>query len=278
MEKLECKEGLGVMVQGKEIKDLRFADDIDQISENRDHLQEQVKELNKSGQDFGLFINMDKTKVMVMGETSEVDIQINGQKLECVEQFVYLGSLITKDNDCSKEIRRRIGIANGSFGALNKIWKSGEVSITKKLMMLESCVMSALMYACETWTMKKNDRDRLNAFEMKCYRKMLGVKRQDKVRNEDIRKKLGKMRPIAERVVDRKMELFGHICRMNDDRLIKLVLFAKVEGKRKRGRPKKKWIDDIKERCGTTLQEARQLACDRSGFWSRRPQRTRSGL
>ena len=86
------------------------------------------------------------------------------------------------------------------------------------------------------------------------------------------------MKPIAEEVVDRKMQLFGHICRMSDDRLIKLVLFAKVEGKRKQGRPKKKWIDNIEERCGTTLQEARQMAWDRRGFWSRRPQRTRSGL
>ena len=278
MEKLECKEGLGVMVQGKEIKDLRFADDIDQMSKSKDHLQEQVNELNRSGEEFGLFINIDKTKVMVMGETSQVDIQINGQKIECVDQFVYLGSLITKDNDCSKEVRRRIGVASGSFGALTEMWESGEVSINVKLMLLESCVMSTLMYACETWTLKKTDRDRLNAFEMECYRKILGVKWQDKVRNEDIRKKLGKMKPIAEKVVDRKMELFGHICRMSDDRLIKLVLFAKGEGKRKQGRPRKKWVDDIKERCGLTLQEARQLACDRGGFWSRRPLRTRSGL
>ena len=278
MEKLECKEGLGVMIQGTEIKDLRFADDIDQISENKDHLQEQVSELNNSGKMFGLFINIEKTKVMVMGETSEVDIQINGQKLECVDQFVYLGSLITKDNDCSKEIRRRIAIATGNFGALNEIWKSGDVSIKIKLMLLEACVISAVMYACETWTLKKIDRDKLNAFEMKCYRKILRVKWQDKVKNEDIRKQLGKMKPLAEKVIDRKMELFGHICRMSDDRLVKLVLFAKVEGKRKQGRPKKKWVDDVKERCGTTIQEARQMACDRRGFWSRRPQRTRSGL
>lgn len=73
----------------------------------------------------------------------------------------------------------------------------------------------------------QESRDKLSAFEMKCYRKILGVKWQDKVRNEGIRKKLGKMKPIAEVVIDWKMELFGQICRMSDDRLIKLVLFAK---------------------------------------------------
>ena len=62
-----------------------------------------------------------------MGDTTQVDIQIEGHKIECVDQFVYLGSLITKDNDCSKEIKRRIGIATGSFGALTEIWKSSEV-------------------------------------------------------------------------------------------------------------------------------------------------------
>ena len=68
-------------------------------------------------------------------------------------------------------------------------------------MLLKSCVLSALLYACETWTLKKTDRDRLNAFEMKCYRKILAVKWPDKVRNDDIRKKLGKMKPIAEIVL-----------------------------------------------------------------------------
>ena len=86
---------------------------------------------------------------------------------------------------------------------------------------------------------------------------------------------MGKMKPIAEIVVDRNMKLFGHICGMSDDRLIKLVLFAKVEGKSKQGRPRKKWVDDIKERCGTTLQEIRQIAWERR---SHRPPRKRSGL
>ena len=155
---------------------------------------------------------------MVMGEGSPIDIKVDGQTLECVEQFVYLGSLVTKDNDCSKEIRRRIALAAGTFGTLTTIWKSGNISTNTKLMLFESCVLSVLMYASETWTLKKDDRNRLNAFQMKCYRKMLGVKWQDKVKNEDIRKKLNKLRTISEKVVDKKMELFGHICRMRDVR------------------------------------------------------------
>ena len=277
MEKIECKEGVGVTIQGKEIKDLRFADDIDQMADDENHLQEQVNDLDKSGKDFGLYINIDKTKVMVMGETSQVDIKLEEQSLECVDQFVYLGSLLTKDNDCSKEIRRRIGIATGTFGTLITIWKDDNISTKIKLMLFESCVLSVLMYACETWTLKKADKNRLNAFEMKCYRKMLGVKWHDKVKNEDIRKKLNKTRAIADKVVDRKLELFGHICRMSDDRLIKHVLFAKVDCRRRQGRPKRKWIDDIKDRCGT-IQKAKHMACNREGFWSRRPPRTSSGL
>ena len=102
-------------------------------------------------------MNKKKTKVMVMGkENSDANIQVEGEEIECVNQFIYLGSLISNDNDCSKEIKRRIGIAVGALGKLCDIWKSSSVLLKEKMKLLDACVFSTLRYACETWRLKKN--------------------------------------------------------------------------------------------------------------------------
>ena len=113
MEKMECDDVGGIDVQGRRIKDLRFADDIDLLTETED-LQKLTTELYESGKSYGLTINKEKTKVMVMGKDARADIRIAGQNIEVVDQFVYLGSLITRDNNCSLEVKRRICIAAGT--------------------------------------------------------------------------------------------------------------------------------------------------------------------
>ena len=270
MEKMECNDTGGIEIQGRKIKDLRFADDIDLLAENEEDLQKLTTELHESGKSYGLMINKGKTKVMVMGKDTRADIRIDGENIEQVDQFVYLGSLITKDNNCSLEIKRRIGIAAGTYGSLNEIWKSTKISFQNKLKLLDSCVMSTLLYACEAWTLKKEDKRRLDAFEMRCYRRMLRVKWTERRTNESIRVQINRMKTITTRVLERKMSFFGHICRMKDDRLIKMVVFAKTEGKRKRGRPTRRWVDDIEEWSGGKIWMAKRQAESRQGFWKRR--------
>ena len=123
-----------------------------------------------------------------------------------------------------------------------------------------SCVVSTLLYGCETWTLRKIDTEKLDAFERKCFRKMLGISWRDKVRNEEVESRIGQVKKASQKVKERKLSMFGHICRMQDNRLIKLVLMGDMYGTRKRGRPHRKWLDDIKEWCGTTVQEAINMA------------------
>jgi len=93
-----------------------------------------------------------------------------------VKEFVYLGSILTWDNDCSKEIKRRLDKAMGAMAGFSTIWKSRHVSIQVKLKLLYVYVFSVLLYASEIWTLKKLDKDRLLAFEMKCYRWILHIR------------------------------------------------------------------------------------------------------
>ena len=271
MEKMECEERGGVKIQGQVIKDLRFADDIDMLAKSEEDLQSQVTSVHEDSKRYGLQMNKKKTKVMVMGkENSDANIQVEGEEIECVNQFIYLGSLISNDNDCSKEIKRRIGIAAGALGKLCDIWKSSSVLLKEKMKLLDACVFSTLMYACETWTLKKTDIQRLNSFEMKCYRKVLGIRWNQFVRNERVRELVSRPKEIVETIIGRKMSLFGHICRMEEHRLIKTVMLGSAEGKRGKGRPRRKWLDDIKEWCNTDIISAVRMAQNRKGFWAKK--------
>ena len=267
MERMECADMGGINIQGEVIKDLRFADDIDLLATSEKDLQDQMCMVHEDGESMGLHINIEKTKVLVMGSSTQAHIEISGEMIECVEQFVYLGSLITRNNDCSKEIQRRIGIASSVFGSMKEIWGSQNISLRNKLRILDCCVFSSLLYACETWTLKKQDERRLLACEMRCYRRILKISWTRKVKNDEVRKRVGRTSTLMERIKKRKLGLFGHICRMRNERIIKLVMLGMSEGVRKQGRPRRRWLDDIKDWCGVTLPEAVRMAEERRGCW-----------
>ena len=222
----------GISVGGVTINNLRFADDIDLIDEDVSSLQRQVELTKTAAEQAGLMLNINKTKTMVFGDRNIGNrIHVAGSTIENVEKFEYLGSLLTWDNNCSEEIKRRIGKATGALASLKHIWNSKKLKIENKLRILTTCVFSVLLYASETWTLKEIDRKKLLAFEMKCYRRILRINWQDMIRNEDIRKRISREETIMDTIKKRKLRLFGHICRMDDSRLIKHMIFSKMEGK-----------------------------------------------
>ena len=189
-----------------------------------------------------------------------------GTTIENVEKFEYPGSLLTWDNNCSDEIKRRIEKATGVMASLKHIWKSKKLRIDNKLKLLTTCIFSVLLYASETWTLKETDKKKLLAFEMKCYRRILRINWRDLIRNEDIRKRISKQRTIIDTIRKRKLGLFGHICRMDDNRLIKHVVFSRMDRKFRRGHPCREWMDDITEWCQRSGQDLFHLAQDRRAW------------
>ena len=124
--------------------------------------------------ELGLKINHAKTKLMVVDRANK--LQLTGAlDLETVNDFVYLGSNISNTGSCEKEIRRRIGMAKSAMSQLQKIWKDRSISRKTKVKLVNSLVFSIFNYGVETWTLKKADRDRIDAFEMWCWRKMLQI-------------------------------------------------------------------------------------------------------
>jgi hypothetical protein len=127
----------GINVSGTVINNLRFADDIDLLSDNHFSLQEHIEQLTKMAEEAGLMINIKKTKTMVFGDKNiDQQMEINGEHIENVEEFEYLGSLITWDNNCSEEIRRRINKATGAMASLKHVWNTKKLKAESKIKLL----------------------------------------------------------------------------------------------------------------------------------------------
>jgi hypothetical protein len=125
---------------------------------------------------FGLFLNVAKTKVMIINQKDEnADVKAGNQTIEVVDQFNFLGSMISNQGGCSVEIKRRLAIAKTSMCAMGKLWKDRGISKATKIRLVSTLIFPIATYACETWVINAADRRRIEAFEMWCWRKLLCV-------------------------------------------------------------------------------------------------------
>ena len=118
----------------------------------------------------GLYLNVGKTKAMTTGDIGEVTV--DGKDIEVVTKFVFLGALITKDGLCEKEVPRRMSMGKAAMGGLTSIWKDRGVTMETKVKLV---VFPIVLYGAETWTMKKHERRKIDAFELWCWRRVLRV-------------------------------------------------------------------------------------------------------
>jgi hypothetical protein len=194
-----------------------------------------------------LTVSTKKTKVMAVGGVPGVrgDVQLDGQALERVEQFVHLGSEVDGGGSVAHEVRRRIGMAQSAFmGLKNVLWKRREISVRTKMRVFRATVLSRLLYGCETWAVTAADVSRLEAFQSYCLRRILRVSWLDKVPNETVRSMCNQP-VLAEILRQRRMQWLGHVQRMDGDvRVPKMMLWGRLSvGKRAAGGPKLRWAD-----------------------------------
>ena len=237
------------------------------MAEQEKGLQETLTKVTQVSKKMGMSINAQKTESQFLGSGDKrIQLSVDGNQLEQVESFVYLGGNISAHGGSDKDVERRIGLARGIWQTLGKIWNSKELSRNTKIRMYETLVLSALMYNSETWTLKEKQKQRLRVFEMACLRKIEGVTRWDRIRNTEIYSRLNLDHDIVERIRSRRLRYFGHLNRMKKDRYPAIAYNGYVQGKRRRGRPRKRWIDTIREDCeemDMTIQEAIHRTQDR---------------
>ena len=185
-------------------------------------------------------------------------ITMNGEVLENVTSFKYLGSIITSGGDSEKEIQARINAAKSCMGRLKIIWKSKDISMKTKIRLYRSLVLSVLCYGCESWTLLTEQERRLHAFDMKSLRKILNIPWHAYKTNEYVLRLTedlaGPVEPAIITIKRRKLQWFGHIVRHQS--LAKTILQGWVSGARKVGRQRTMWCDNVQSWTGKTLEEA----------------------
>lgn len=276
-----------ISIGGRTINNLRFADDIDLLGGSKQELQELTKRLEERASAYGMEVSSEKSKVLINSQTkAEAEIYMNGERLEVVDAFKYLGATLTKDGRSTAEIKTRLAIATSAMAKLNKIWRSKEISFPTKIKLYRSLILSILLYGCESWTMTAETAKRIQTFETKCFRKLLGISWRDRKTNEEVKNHVellaGPQEPLLATAKRRKLKWFGHVTRHNT--LPKTVLQGTLEGGRRRGRQLKCWMDNIKEWTQMDSPTLIRRAEDRAG-WRRlvldsslmSPQRPRAG-
>ena len=222
------------------LEDLDFADGLAVISATHSHLQEKSNRLRNFAKQTGLHINQKKTKVMFVNAPTASPITIIGEALESIEDFTYLGSLISNDNGAHKDIQARLNIARGAFSRLRNIWKSKQYSLKTKIRLYNSNVKAVLLYGSECWRMKIGDMRKVDVFHNSCLRKICNINWPNKIRNVELHKKTDSMNMSLE-IKNRRLRWLGHVLRMPENRIPKVAMRWTPSGKRKRGGPKTTW-------------------------------------
>ena len=192
-------------------------------------------------------ISLSKPVVLSQGPCSSPHISINGAVLQSVDKFCYLGSTVDNTNSLKSELDIRTGKAATTFGQLRpRAWSNCNLSIRVKIQVYMTCVVSVLLYGCETWTTYRYQERRLNAFHMRCLCSILGLSWKDRVPNTSILQTTGSYDLITT-IRHRRLRWAGHVCRMEDNRLPKQVLYSELpNAPRPIGRPKLRFRDVLK--------------------------------
>ena len=156
----------GIKIAGRNINNLRYADDTTLMAESEEELQSVLMKVKEESEKVGLKLNIQKTKVMASGPITSW--QIDGKTMETVTDFIFWGSKITVDGGCSREIKRRLVLGRKAMSNLENILESRDITLLTKVHLVKAMVFPVVMYGCESWTVKKAERRRIDAFELWC--------------------------------------------------------------------------------------------------------------
>ena len=223
----------GIIVGGRNINNIRYADDTVLIADSQEKLQKLLTKLSKVSEEKGLSINLSKTKILVASKKDDppkCNITLNRNettsKIKQVNEFEYLGSLITSDGRSEKEIKRRIGIAKSSFNNMKNILTNRKLHISTRKRMTKTYIWSKMLYGCESWTISNNMKKRLEAAEMWMYRRMARISWKEFKTNEEVLEICKAGRELLTSIKARQMSFLGHIMRHSDTE--KLVLTGRI--------------------------------------------------
>ena len=199
----------GVKVARRNINNLRYADDTTLMAESEEKLKSLLMKLKMESEKVGLKLNIQKTKIMASGLITSWET--DGETVETVSDFILGGSKITAYGDCSHEIKRRLLLGRKVMTNLESILKSREISLPTKVRLVKAMVFPVVVYGCESWTVKKAERRRIDAFELWCWRRLLRVPWTARRSNLSILKEINPEYSLEGLMLKLKLQYFGHL-------------------------------------------------------------------
>ncbi|XP_073998627.1 repressed by TOR isoform X3 [Rhodnius prolixus] len=254
---------------------LAYADDIVLLGRTLRALEECYDQLENSAKAVGLSINTDKTKYMLCSRNDNricnaPSVMLSGRAFENVQAFKYLGAIFTREMDVRKEIKERLAAGSRCTFALNKILKSRNVSRKHKINVYKTVIRPIVLYASETWILNESESNQLLVWERRVLRKIYGpnlINGSWKIKSNTELKELFASPDLVAEVRSKRLAWLGHLERMDEDRALKKIFRNWPEGRRKVGRPRKRWLEVVEgdlRRLG--VRNWRRKATDRESW------------